>query len=149
MKQDPKEEPATYHRPEYVVLDDEGKDSAYGHKQEEQYQYLFRNLKKIESTWIVRILAFIVFFLLVAVAFFSLFFVAINFLLAALTLFQNVKVYQAALKSWKNFKKILTCTLGLGITVFSPTLGLGLIFLYFMINNEPLDPRFTARFMKE
>lgn len=145
---EPKEEPTTYHRPEFVVLDDGRKDKASEHKQEEQFQTLFGNVKKVESTWSIRIMAFFACFLLVAVSLFSLFFLMLSGLLAALTLFKSDQANQATLKSWKNFKKILVCTLGLAISVFSPSLGIGLIFLYFVLKNETLDPRFASRFMK-
>lgn len=148
MKPEPKEESVSYHRPEFVVIEEDTASASFsGYKEEEQYKSLFGNLKKVESTWAIRIMAFFACFLLIAVAAFSLFFTTISFLLAAFTLFKNSQANQAALKSWKNFKKILVCALGLAIGVFSPSLGFGLVFLYFVLHDEVLDPRF-GRFMK-
>lgn len=148
MKQGPQEEPVTYHRPEFIILEDERKESSFEQKKQEQYEALFKNLKKIESTWAVRLMTLIGFCVTAVAAVFSVFFVAFNLLIATLTLFRSVQINQAANKSWKTFKKILTCCVGLGIAVFSPFLGFGLIVLYFISNNEPIDPRLMSRFMK-
>lgn len=66
------------------------------------------------------------------------------FIIAALLLFQVKKVNAVLKKYWKLFKRTLVISFGLIISSFSPSIGFGIILLYFLILGEKINNRFLA-----
>jgi hypothetical protein len=127
------------HEPEVIILDQEGKKSNKNKEEKEEYISVLQELGKKHYPFTMRLLAFVTTFFVAGATLLALFFALLGTLIAALVLFQNPKVNDSMLKSWKNVKKLLTITLGVAISIFSPSLGLGLIMLYFMLQGEHMN----------
>lgn len=136
---DHSEEDKQVHEPEVIILDQEGKQSNKNNEEKGEYIRVLQELGKKHYPFSMRLLAFVTTFFIAGATLLALFFALLGTLIAGLVLFQNPKVNESMLKSWKNVKKLLTITLGVAISIFSPSLGLGLIMLYFMIQGERIN----------
>jgi hypothetical protein len=63
----------------------------------------------------------------------------VNVVFSVVTLFQNKKLDAGTLAAWAQFKKGCVFSVGLLLSVFSPSLGFGLIVLHYLLKEEKLS----------
>jgi hypothetical protein len=143
-------ESSNIHRPEFVILDKGEPESEDVLSQATQNQY-FQALKMLQKIKPFSGLRLIILFsiLLVSVAVLIVtFFFLLNVIISALALFQNANLNKYLSLSWKNVKKVFAFWAGVVVGLFSPSLGLGLVILYFMQEGEPLNKAVLSRLFK-
>jgi hypothetical protein len=140
---DPQQKPSDkkkIHEPEFIILDAEDEDrESFVKKSQAEYFETFQMLKTLRHTWSLRLISAVLFWfsLFVLVVFFFVF--AVNVLFSVVTLFQNKKLDSGTLAAWAQFKKACVFSVGLLLAVFSPSLGFGLIVLYYLLREEKLS----------
>ena len=68
--------------------------------------------------------------------------------LAAVILFQSKRLNQMVVTFWNLYTNSSVALLGFGIGIISPSLGLGLLLLYFSIQQQKMDPEFFKQILK-
>lgn len=134
------------HRPEFVILEKEQPEST--EQRQNEYFEALAIIQKVKPSLGLQIVILLSFVFLLMATLFVLFFFALNAFLAGIFLFQNKEINRYFLQSWKNLKKMFAYLAGGAIGLFSPSLGLGLIVLYFMHEKEPLNQAIMSRFNK-
>lgn len=136
----------TVHQPEYVILDAEEETP-----RSEQSGEMFDTLKKLSAKhipWPMRIVFLILFFFCLAVAVLLLLYFLFHTVLATVTLFQNPALNNNVKKAWNILVSDIVIALGFAIGFFSPTFGLSVIMLYFMLHRESQGGAFVTRFFQ-
>jgi len=108
-------------------------------------QQLYSSINQLEKTHYPFFLRIITFFAALALALvlplFALF-VAAHGLIAGLLLFKNATSNTKALYYWRQLKKTAVVMLSLLIATISPSFGLGMIVLYFVLQGEEIHNSF-------
>ncbi len=95
--------------------------------------------------WIMRALTFIISILGVMLAFGILVLCATMVIIAGGLLFQYEEANKTLISYWKSFRRTLVCSWALFIASFSPSLGFGILFLYFALQGEKMNNSFLNR----
>jgi hypothetical protein len=73
--------------------------------------------------------------------------IALSFL-AAVSLFQNQNLNHGVRSFWKLYMHTVIAGLGFALGILSPTIGLGLIVLYFSVTGEVIENNFLHKIIK-
>lgn len=145
-KEEPGSDGHNVHQPEYVILDAKEETPRSDGSGE-----MFDALKKVSEKhfpWPMRIAFLILFFFFLSVAVLLLIHFLFHTVLAAVTLFQSPPLINNVKKAWNLLVSDLVIALGLGIGFFSPTFGLSVMMLYFMLHRENRSGAFVTRFFQ-
>ncbi len=133
-------------RPEFVILEDDRQEEETLREGESYYQTLLK-LKLIHFGIGSRIFAAFIFLVLILV---TLIF-SISFIFAGLayivTLGKVDTIEQTWESAWKLFRRLLTYIVSAFVGIFSPSLGIGIVFLYHILQNERLNKTVFSRFI--
>ncbi|MBA3721776.1 MAG: hypothetical protein H0W88_05185 [Parachlamydiaceae bacterium] len=140
------------HHPEVILIDSTnehiyGPNPSFDEAKQEEDE-LWHMQKKHYPMWIRFFCLFSLFISLIFLAIVSLYVVVILFFVV-LTFFQNEEIIEKIKSGWLLFKNCLVVTLALTIGLFSPTLGIGLIIVYFSMKGDEKDKLFLKRILKK
>jgi hypothetical protein len=138
--------------PDFILMDDT-QDYLHENYQRRSPFESKENLPKIQSiSFPLRLLSLLGMMISFFVAIGTLFLTVLFFVLAALLFFQNQALNAYLRKFWTIYIHSSVLALGLGIAAISPTIGLGLLLIYFSFQKESREaPAFQSllnRFFK-
>jgi ABC-type multidrug transport system fused ATPase/permease subunit len=136
------------HQPEFIILEDDERQETRHSTESSLHQEYIELLKKLNQrkySWSVRLMTFFGFFFLGILTLVLAFFAAISILIALISLFRSSEANEYMHKAVRQVKKFLVMTAGMFIGIFSPSLGLGLILLYFLMQGETLNKVFVSK----
>ncbi|MCE5318885.1 MAG: hypothetical protein LLG04_16175 [Parachlamydia sp.] len=145
-KNEPDSDGHTVHQPEYVILDAEEETP-----QSDQSGELFDTLKALSAKhipWPMRIAFLFLFFFCLAFAVILIIHLLFHTVLATVTLFQSPALNSHVQKAWKILVSAIVVALGFAIAIFSPTFGLSVMMLYFMLHRDNQSGAFVTSFFK-
>jgi len=144
--QPPKEEEGNsasseYKRPDLIIIEDTN-DSSENHSppfQEESKSH-YRSPQTPQSTVSLRLICAIGFLICFIFAMGLLIWSVLLTLLTVLTFFQNPALNRASRLCWQLYTNLVMTTLGFGLGILFPRIGLGLLIFYFAVKGDSSDP---------
>jgi hypothetical protein len=140
------DEKSHFKKPDFIILEDT-KDYIYGSQTVTEDEELWQMQRKKYPIWL-RALCFLGVFGSLFFASAVLSYLLFLFLGAALYLFQSKEANQSFYKFWRLFNNTVAVTTSLLIGIFSPTLGIGMLIIYFSVRGEDKDRQFLKRTLK-
>src|ERR1700733_8987960 len=135
--------------PEFVYVDVDREDEAKKFSGfEEQYFRSFQALKHKGSSISVRITCLLGSLLLIVTVAFAVPFLLLFAILNALTFFKMKLFWLQTKKLWMYLKRALVVTLGFAVAVFSPSFGLTIIMIYFLLQGQQMENQFMMKLMR-
>jgi len=133
-----------FHRPEFIIIQEEryeeGHEGEGTHQQSSSYYESLNKLHEIKPTATIRIACFISSLMLFLYTAFIGFLMLITLALTIITLGQAKRAVRVSVNLWSLFVKLIVISSGLLVGVFSPTFGLGIIILFFVLQGGKEDP---------
>jgi hypothetical protein len=146
-----------FKRPKFILIDDrEGQESQYipfdsasSQEPDNSSQHEKEELKSSSKSPVsLRFLCVLglIFCLVFGLGIF-LWSIALSFL-AAISLFKNQNLNQGVRSFWKLYMHTVIAGFGFALGILSPTIGLGLIVLYFSVTGEVIENNFLHKIIK-
>lgn len=128
--------------PEIIIEDPS---SAGGHVGADIYYDTLNKLKVTPFSPGMRVLLFVLSLVMATAAIIVLCVALLYTVLSAILFFHSSNFNTMMQHSWRGVWKFLVFTVGLLLSVFNPVFGIGIIVLYFMVNNEKMDGFFINK----
>lgn len=128
-----------YKKPEFIYVGEEYEEDVGGAYEE---QRLFTALQDLHGTSYpvsLRVIAFFVFVFSAFIAVIAAFAAAFWFVGDAATLFKVPQFHSTFKKTFNLMKKMLFITLGSGVAIFAPAMGMGIVIMYFLMSGESMN----------
>lgn len=136
-------------RPEFIILDDTQEFIRGGHQQYRIPEEELLTQEPSRSPLAIRILCLVGLFFSVLVAAGLLVGAIVSVLVATVCLFMNHTANDRVVRFWTLFRHAVVIIVGLLIALFSPTLGFGLLILYFSMKGTSRDREVLKRALKK
>jgi hypothetical protein len=133
----------TYHRPEFVIIDDDRFEQGHEGEASQEGGSFYESLNKlheVKPTFSIRIACLISSVLLFMYTAFIGVLMLIAFALMVVTFGYFKNVVKGFVNFWNLFIKLFVISMGLFVGFFSPTFGLGIIILFFVLQGDREDP---------
>lgn len=135
--------------PEFIFVDVDREEEAQKFRSfEEQYFRSFQSLKHKDSSISVRVTCFLGALLLLIAVIFAAPFLLIFVILNVLTFFKAKPFWLQTKKLWMYLKRALVVALGFSVAVFSPSFGLTIIMIYFLLQGHQMQNQFMMKLMR-
>ena len=144
-----KGEETPFKRPEFIIIDPrQGKNSDSSQKPNNPFQSQKEEPQSSKSPISLRFLCVLgLIFCLIFGLGILIWSIALTFL-AALSLFRNQNLNQGVRSFWKLYTNTVITGLGFALGIISPTIGLGLIVLYFSVTGEIIENSILHKVIK-
>lgn len=142
--EDKKSKSTAYHRPEFIIIDEERYEetsrSEGAYQQSSSYYESLNKLHEIKPTLTIRIACLISSLMLFAYTAFIGVLMLLTLALVAITFGQAKSAVKGLAYFWSLLIRLFVISSGLFVGLFSPTFGLGIIILFFVLQGEKEDP---------
>lgn len=135
------------HRPEFIIIEDAHTEKAEGKRSEKAIP--LGEIFKVDFPFSLRIMSLGFSFVLFLAAFIVLMGAVLCLLGYGVSFGYSEVVKNQMVKCYRWGRKFLVMGLGFGIAIFSPSLGLALIVIYFMLQGEKMNPSLSRIFQAE
>jgi hypothetical protein len=137
--------------PDFIILDDTH-DYIHGNYRKsnssQKRQQPRRPNKLVQNRFLLRLFCLLGMMLSFLVAIGMLIWTTLVFIVAALLFFKNQVLNQSLTRFWNFYIHSSVVALTLGIATISPTLGIGLLVVYFSMQSEGIDTHFVKNVLK-
>jgi len=132
-------------KPEFIIIDEKRAFLKGHYSKDETFQEFLEEQppapsKPFNDTLILRLLSFFGSILCFWFSLIQLALATVMLVLSAALFLQYEPFNKSFLRFWRMFKTFLTCFIGFVMGVFNPSLGLGMIMLYFSLKSDTLSP---------
>jgi hypothetical protein len=135
--------------PEFIFVDvDRESEAQKTSGFEEQYFRSFQALKHKDSSISLRITCLLGALLLLVTLMFAIPFLLLFLLFNVLTFFKIQSFWAQTKKLWLYLKRALVMALGFSVAVFSPSFGVTLIMIYFLLQGQKMENHFMMKLMR-
>lgn len=114
----------------------------------QEYFTSFQTFKKKDSSIMVRVVSFFGALILLGAVILGLPFFLLFLALNLITFFKMKPFWEQTIKLWEYIKRVLAVIVGLFVAVFSPSFGLTIIMVYFLLQGQRLENQFMMKLMK-
>lgn len=132
--------PQAHHRPEFIIIDEEHYEETREGEPTGHYYESFNKLHEIKPSMTIRLVCLFSSLVLSLYAALVGVFVLIALALTLVTLGQVKSAVLFLTNFWGLFIKLFVIVCGLFVGFFSPTFGLGVIVLFFVLQGDKDDP---------
>jgi hypothetical protein len=133
-----------YKQPDLIIIDDDPKDRPQNQSDSSEQASAQPSFDETTPTYqsvtALRLMCTLGFVVCFVAALFGLVGLTLVFLLSLVTLFTNSQLNQSLYACWKIYLNLVITTLGFGLGILFPRLGLGLLLFYFAMSGQATDP---------